>query len=90
MVVVKSSSFVTRSSNKPHHEATLFPIQRLTLQQGICEYLCTFVLTTVILGGLMIIGPLGVESFISKLFQSNVAIVETVVQPPPPTTSQHA
>jgi hypothetical protein len=47
-----------------------FPVQRISWKRGFYEYVCTFLVTTIILGGLMVAGPVGVESLFIKLFQT--------------------
>ena len=55
-----------------------FPTQRISIQRGIYEYLCTFLLTLVIVGGLMMAGPTGIEAFIVKVFKSNGVSVQPI------------
>ena len=72
----QSTSFVVSQAIEPASHK--FPTQRISIQRGIYEYLCTFLLTTVILGGLMIAGPTGVEAFIAKLFKSNPVLTQPI------------
>ena len=59
-----------------------FPMQRISVQRGIYEYLCTFFLTIVILGGLMVAVPSGIEALIIKLFQGQSHAVQQVIENP--------
>jgi len=47
-----------------------FPVQRISWKRGFYEYVCTFLVTTIILGGLMVAGPIGVDSLLIKLFHN--------------------
>jgi hypothetical protein len=58
-----------RSSHAINPASRAFPTQHISIRRGVYEYICTFVLTTIVLGGLMIAGPSGIEAIILKLFQ---------------------
>jgi hypothetical protein len=59
----------TIQAKQPSHSVQPFPTHRISIKRGLYEYACTFLVTLVILGTLMIAGPTGVETFIIKLFQ---------------------
>lgn len=72
----QSTSFVVSQAIEPASHK--FPTQRISIQRGIYEYLCTFLLTTIILGGLMVAGPTGVEVFIAQMFKSNPVLTQPI------------
>ena len=79
----QSSSVIVSQAIEP--ASRHFPTQRISIQRGIYEYLCTFLLTLVIVGGLMMAGPTGIEDLIVKVFKSNGVSVQPIA-----VTAQHS